>query len=285
MRTLGFVDHHLANYHADVFLRLLRTSFADRGVEVIGYESDPVPGGDWCDRNQVRRADSIDALVDEADAILILAPDDIDTHPEFARAVIRGAKPVVLDKLLATNLADARAIAELARGHGAPVLSSSALRYAVELADLLPAGPPIEAGFARGFGDWDRYGIHTLAVATRIGGFGVRRVIETGTVADRCLTLDYGDHRVTVDCHAGDNAAAALGWSGGFRVAGQWSTTKIIDHEGFYRRTLGAYLDFCAGATPDQSLDQAVELVALHAASDQSLAADGAWIEIASIVP
>jgi hypothetical protein len=282
MKTLGFVDHHLANYHADVFLRLLRSTYADRGIEVIAYESDPVADGDWCERHRVRRADSIGDVVDQADAILILAPDDLETHPDFAREVIRGDKPVVFDKLLATTLDDARWIADLARRHGAPILSSSAVRYATELADLLPAGQPIDAGFARGFGDWDRYGIHTLAVATRIGGFGVRRVIDTGTAEDRCLTLDYGSHRVTVDCRAGSNAAEALGWSGGFRSGGQWWTTKIDDHEAFYHRTLGTYLDFCSGATPDQSLDQAVELVALHAASDQSLAADGAWIEIGS---
>lgn len=282
MKTLGFVDHHLANYHADVFLRLLRTDFADRGVEVIAYESDPAGDRDWCERHQVRRAGSIAEVVDRADAILILAPDDIEVHPEFAEEAIQGPKPVVFDKLLATRLDDARRIAELAHRHGAPVLSSSALRYAVELADLLPAGQPVDAGFARGFGDWDRYGIHTLAVATRIGGFGVRRVIETGTAADRNLTLDYGGHRVTVDCRAGSNAAEVLGWSGGFRTGEQWWTTKINDHEAFYRRTFGAYLDFCAGATPDQTLEQAVELVALHAASDQSLAADGARVEIGS---
>jgi hypothetical protein len=56
---LGFVDHHLANYHADVFLKLLRSTYADRGVELIAYESDPASGDDWCDRNQVRRAASM----------------------------------------------------------------------------------------------------------------------------------------------------------------------------------------------------------------------------------
>lgn len=276
---LGFVDHHLANYHADVFLRLLRSAYADRGVEVIAYESDPAPGDDWCDRNRVPRADSIGEVVDRADAILILAPDDLDVHARFAEATLPAGKPVVFDKLLADRVVDARMIIERAAGHGAPIFSSSALRYAVELAEA-PSGQPIEAGFARGYGGWAGYGIHTLAVAARVGGFGVRRVIDTGTAEDRNLTLDYGSHRVTVDCRAGTNAGDALGWSAGYRTGGEWRTVTITDYAGFYERTLGAYLDFWAGATPDQTPQQALELVEVHAAADRSRTADGSWVEL-----
>jgi len=277
---LGFVDHHLENYHANVFLELIRTAFADRGIEVIGYESDPAAGPDWCEQHQVRRAESIEALVDQVDAILILAPDDIGTHRGFAEAAIRGARPVVFDKLLAETVEDAERIAELARRHDAPVLSSSALWYAAELAELRADDAPVESAFARGFGAWDHYGIHTLAMAARLGGSGVRRALEAGTAEDRLLVLDYGDRRVTVDCRTGANAADELGWSAGVRVGGEWRVTKISDYAGFYRRTLAAYLDFCAGAGADQGLDQALELVRLHAAADRSLAGGGSWVDL-----
>ncbi|GAB3753735.1 Gfo/Idh/MocA family oxidoreductase [Microlunatus parietis] len=276
---LGFVDHHLANYHADVFLKLLRSTYADRGVDLIAYESDPAPGDDWCDRNQVPRADSIGEVVDRADALLILAPDNLDAHAGFAEQTLPAGKPVVFDKVLADRVEDARMIFEQAAEHGTPIFSSSALRYAAELADA-PSGGPIESGFARGYGAWAGYGIHTLAVATRIGGFGVRRVIDTGTAEDRNLTLDYGSHRISVDCHGGANAGDVLGWTAGYRVGGEWRTATVADYPGFYRRTFGVYLDFCAGVTPDQTPQQAVELVAVHAAADSSLAAGGSWIDL-----
>lgn len=276
---LGFVDHHLANYHAGVFLKLLRSTYADRGVDLIAYESDPASGDDWCDRNQVRRAVSIGEVVDQADAILILAPDNLDAHVGYAAEVLPAGKPVVFDKLLADRVEDARLIIEQAAEHGAPIFSSSALRYAAELADA-PSGGPIESGFARGYGAWAGYGIHTLAVATRVGGFGVRRVIDTGTAEDRSITLDYGSHRITVDCRGGANAGDALGWSAGYRVGGEWRTATVTDFPGFYRRTFGVYLDFCAGVTPDQTPLQAGELVELLTAAERSLAAGGSWIEL-----
>jgi predicted dehydrogenase len=51
-------------------------------------------------------------------------------------AVLPAGKPVVFDKLLADRVEDARLIIEQAAEHGAPIFSSSALRYAAELADV-----------------------------------------------------------------------------------------------------------------------------------------------------
>src|SRR5699024_471782 len=176
---LALLDHHLANFHADTFHRLLGSTFADRGVEVVAaFESDPTPGTDWCADHAVARTTSLDEAVDRADALLVLAPDDLDTHLDTARRVLPAGKPVVFDKLLALDPAEAWQIVALAEQHGTRIFSGSALRYAAEADRLLDGVDPvrIQDAFARGYGAWDHYGIHTLSLAVRLGGHHITRM-------------------------------------------------------------------------------------------------------------
>lgn len=284
---LAFLDHHLANFHADTFHRLLGSTHADRGIELIAYETDPTPGGDWCAERGVTRAASLSDAVDRADALLVLAPDNLDTHLATAREVIPSGKPVVFDKLLALDPAEAWQIVELAEQHDARIFSGSALRYTAEADELLDGVAPdrIEDAFARGYGAWDHYGIHTLSLAVRLGGHGVTRMRDCGTEDSRLLVLDHGQRRTLVDCRSGDNAADELGWTGGVKVDGQWRTTRVSDANAFYTNLLGHYLDFLAGAAPESTPEQLARIVGMLAGSRTSLANDGAWVDPARPEP
>jgi len=280
---LALLDHHLANFHADTFHRLLGSTFADRGVEVVAaFESDPTPGTDWCADHAVARATSLDEAVDRADALLVLAPDDLDTHLDTARRVLPAGKPVVFDKLLALDPAEAWQIVALAEQHGTRIFSGSALRYAAEADRLLDGVDPvrIQDAFARGYGAWDHYGIHTLSLAVRLGGHHITRMRDCGTPDSRLLVLDHGERRTLVDCRTGDNAAERLGWTGGIKVDGQWRTTEVTDANAFYTNLLGHYLDFLAGAPPESSPEELARIVAMLAGSRASLAEDGGWVAL-----
>ena len=81
------------------------------------------------DKYKVKLVDSIPALCDLVDAILLESVDG-RVHLEQARQVFRSKKPVFIDKPLAASFADAKEIARLARESGTPWFSSSSLRYA-----------------------------------------------------------------------------------------------------------------------------------------------------------
>ena len=280
---LAFLDHHLANFHADTFHRLLGSTFADRGVELIAYETDPSPGSDWCADHGVTRAATLTDAVEQADALLVLAPDNLDTHLATAQQVIPSGKPVVFDKLLALDPGEAWQIVELAERHDARIFSGSALRYAAEADELLDGVDVdrIEDAFARGHGAWDHYGIHTLSLAVRLGGHDVARLRDCGTDDSRLLVLDHDDRRTLVDCRTGDNAADQLGWTGGIRVGGEWRTTRVTDANAFYTNLLGHYLDFLGGGEPESTPEQLARLVGMLAGSRTSLADDGSWVDLA----
>jgi len=280
---LAFVDHHLANFHADKFLGLLRTTFADRAVEVTAFETDPTPGRDWCADNDVPRAGSLTEVIDWADAVLVLAPDNLDTHLGFARQVLPAGKRVVFDKLIALDPVEARTIVAEAAELGTSIFSGSALRYAAEVEELLQCVDPgdITDAFARGYGVWDHYGIHTLSLGVRLGGFDIARVRDSGTDDSRVLTLDHGSRRTTIDCRTGANAPQVLGWTCGVKVGDEWRTATITQFDAFYTNLLGHYLDFLAGAEPESTPDDLARLVGVLAGSGASLAAGGDWVELA----
>ena len=253
--TLAFLDHHLDNWHAKVFLGLLRA----RGHEVVAYETDPIEG-DWCAANGVRRAATVDEAVEAADGVMLLAPDDLEAHLELALAAIPTGKPLWIDKQVAPTVEETLRVLRAAEYHATPVTSGSSLRHAAELEETLaslPLGrgrggvPEIEEGFFSGYGAWSRYGVHTVAMALRAMGGGVSRLVNVGTAAMPIVALEWADgRRAALVVAEGKDANAAFPWRFALRTEGGYVHGTVTRFDEFYRRQLDAILaDFAARAS------------------------------------
>lgn len=84
----------------------------------------------------VRIVESPERVAEACDAVMLEAADG-RVHLEWFRRIAPYGKPVFIDKPLATNSRDAEEIIRLAERCGVPVMSSSALRFAGELAQAL----------------------------------------------------------------------------------------------------------------------------------------------------
>lgn len=280
---IGFVDHHLNNYHADKFLSLVRGPLADMGAEIaIAWESDPT-GDDWCAKNDVPRARSIAEAVENSDAVMILAPDNIPDHLKLAREVLAHGKPTAIDKALAFNTADARAIVDLSKQHGTPVTSSSALAFAKELEDILGQleGEPAEI-WVTGMGEWKNYGLHTLSMALRVMGAGIERLIDTGTPSSRMVTLDYGGgKRAFVTVRAAENMWGLFPWTVGIRTSPEkYVAATIADYDAFYANLMRENIEFFRTGEGGFPGERAMALVAVLEGADESRAAGGEWVRL-----
>jgi hypothetical protein len=276
------VDHHLNNFHADVFLRLLRAGRAGADAEIVSaWESAPV-GDDWCAKNGVRRADSPEDAARDADAIMVLAPDNIEWHRDFCARVLPLGKPTFVDKYLAPTVADAREIVALAEQHNVPLLCCSALRYAEELNQLLQDAPqPITEMFARGMGQWQGYGIHSVSPIVRAMGGGAQRIVDTGVPGASFVALDYGDgRRATIDVHACENGYEVFPWQLGFRVGNRYRVTTVTQFDQFYANQMQAVTAFFASHQPDITPSEAVEIVAILEGAQRSQANGGVWVPL-----
>lgn len=129
----------------------------------------------------VEICDSIEAVVDKVDAILLESVDGRQHLDQFRRAAV--GKPVYIDKPLTTTTSDARQLIALAQETQTPIMSCSSLRYAAGIADMIQPGEvtlTCEAfGPATILADYPGlfwYGIHSVEMLFAFMGCGCKRV-------------------------------------------------------------------------------------------------------------
>jgi len=200
--NIGLIDHHLHNWHSDVFLKILNGPIGEGDMNItIAYESDPVADKeDWCKINKVKKASSPEEVVEKADAIFVMAPDNIEDHLKLGRCAYESGKQVYVDKYLSTSIADAKEIVRLCKASGSPLTSNSSLRFTPDLLDLMKklGGKKPKEVFARGYGHWHPYAIHTVTRALPIFGTKADRIINTGTEDAPNVTIADGERRCNI---------------------------------------------------------------------------------------
>ncbi|HHT28256.1 MAG TPA: Gfo/Idh/MocA family oxidoreductase [Firmicutes bacterium] len=87
------------------------------------------------EKHNIKLVDSVEAVAEESDAIFLESVDGRQHLEQFSK-IVSYKKPVFIDKPLACSVADARAIFQLAKEHGTPVFSCSAIRYGAGIADV-----------------------------------------------------------------------------------------------------------------------------------------------------
>jgi myo-inositol 2-dehydrogenase/D-chiro-inositol 1-dehydrogenase len=134
-------------------------------------------------------------VFDKSDAVMITTM--TNQHRAFAEMALEAGRPVFVDKPLATNLADARAIVDKAKATGTPIMSCSMRRYSpafVSIAEQLKNGDAGKVVSATRFephgimpGDWQdcletsgglifNFGIHCVDTLQRVMGLGAEEV-------------------------------------------------------------------------------------------------------------
>lgn len=152
------------------------------------------------DKWHVQFVDSIQDLCPLVDGLLL---ESVDGRPHLAqfREAVRCAKPVFIDKPLASTLADARAIAKLARESNVPWFSASALRFS-PIADLRTpqmtsaivwAPAPLEPHHQL---DMSWYGIHAVEMLYTLFGSGCVEVSRLSSPDSDVMTGRWKDGRL-----------------------------------------------------------------------------------------
>ncbi len=138
--------------------------------------------------NGIRLVDSIDDLLKEVDAVMLMT---FDGHPRLEQAikVLKAGKPLFVNKPFAASLKDVIAIMKASKEHNTPIFSSSPTRYlkgaqaarggdigAVLGADSY-SGAPLEPTHP----DFYWYGIHGIEILFTMMGKDCRTVQRKST--------------------------------------------------------------------------------------------------------
>lgn len=167
MYRIGFIDYFLDEWHAENYPLWIKQFSKGRFVlhGAYGDIEPPFSGrrsnAEFCRDHDIIHFTSIQDLVDACDALILLAPDNPEEHVRLARETILSDKPIFVDKTFADSEAEGKQIFEMAETYGAPLYSTSALRYA----SAYERWPDMSEGadiLSFGGGDPRQYIIHQL---------------------------------------------------------------------------------------------------------------------------
>jgi hypothetical protein len=241
------------------------------------------PGGldtrGWCEKYKVTPLGSIEEVVEKSDYLIVLSPDNPEHHEALADLALRSGKPTYVDKTFSPDLASGARMFALAEQYHTPMFSSSALRFAKELAGFPDARvnrETLETVATLGPGVFANYAVHQLEMIVALMGAGAKRVKSLSAEHALMLMIEY--------------AGGRKAWMQQLpRMPFQLSLTLrdgdgvvIPDCSDIFPRLVHATLDFFESGKPPVLKEETLEIMALLDAGRMALASYDTWIEVDS---
>lgn len=201
MKTIGFVDFYISEWHANKYPVWIQEASKKLGEEfVVKYawaEQDvsPVDGkttDEWCAEFGVQKCETLQELCEKADYIIVLVPSNPEKHLEYAKEVLKYKKNTYIDKTFAPDYATAKEIFSIAEQYGTKFFSTSALRFAEEIAGVENLRALIVSG---GGSNLEEYIIHQIEMTVKTMGVGAE-LVKVEKQGKQCVCrIAYGDMR------------------------------------------------------------------------------------------
>ena len=217
-----------------------------------------------------------------------------DDHPPHARLALEAGLPTFVDKPFANRMDDVHALVSLAAERGAPLMSCSALRYAVEvialqerMAGFGALNCAVVSGAAAGDFPDPRakhpffYGIHAVELLHTLLGGGAQAVTTRRTQRCDIGLVQYADGRQgsvnLLHRTPGLYHGAVFGAEG-------WGEAAVVDAERFYAGTLERVIGMAVSGEPPFPVTWAVEVMAVMAALVRSAEEDGRSVPLSELL-
>jgi predicted dehydrogenase len=234
----------------------------------------------------VEIVDSIDALLEKVDVVMILSIDG-RKHLEQAKPVFAAGKPVFIDKPVAGSLAEAMEIYRLAEKHNVPCFSSSALRFAPatqavlsdpQVGDILGCDAFSPCPLEPHHPDFFWYGIHGVETLFTIMGPGCRAVTRVHAENAEVAVGMWEDNRLGTfrGTRAGRHTYGAT-------VFGSKGNVQAGRFEGYEPLLVEIVKFFKTGRAP-VTAEQTLEILAFMEAADESKRQGGRPVSIKKIM-
>ena len=204
---IGFIDYFLDEFHANHYPAWLReASGGEMEVLYAFAEIDSPRGGlttdQWCAAHAIQRISAIEEIVEKSDALVVLSPDNPERHEALCQLPLQSGKRVYVDKTFADTGEAARRLFALAKAHGTPCYSASALRFAEEYRG-------IDASRVENIGSWGPgplggYSVHQIEPVVALMGPDASRVRSIGTEKWPAYVCAFRDGRQAVFSHHGE---------------------------------------------------------------------------------
>lgn len=285
MKKIGFIDCFLDEWHANNLPKWLKEATRGNEFELVMAYGDVEPTVDtkisnaaWAEKNNLILAKSIDEIVDYCDCLCVLAPANPEAHYHLAEKALMSGKPTYIDKPFAPTLAEAKAIFALAEKYNTPLFSSSSLRFADGMKEIMNfdfKSSDSALAMVKGYGgNFPEYVIHLLEMITCFIGTGAEKVIYHGAgTYEHQLMIVYPDKRT---------ASLTMLPGGPYSmVANRGLDTVFIDKmENFFENFVESLLEFFAVGTLPVEKEQTLAVAALVEAAVAAQKKPCEWIAV-----
>lgn len=237
------------------------------------------------EKMDVEVVDSIDALLDKVDVVL-LETNDGRRHLEQVLPVLQAGKRVFIDKPVAASLEDTLKIYDASKEYGIPLFSSSSLRYikgaeAVqngELGKVMGATTWSPASLEKTHPDMYWYGVHGVEALFTVMGTGCKEVYRVHTEGCDVLTGVWHDGRVGV---FRGQRAGKYGYGG--HVYGEKKSIDLGPYQGYLPLLIDIVNYFETGEMP-VTPDETIEIFAFMTAGDVSKKKGGKAVSLEKVL-
>ena len=276
MKKIGFVDYYLSQWHANNYPRFFKNVAGDRMEVAYAYAEMDSPNGittkEWGEKYGVEIVDSIEKLVELSDYIIVMAPDNPETHVRLTDIPLKSGKPVYVDKTFAFKSEEAKAIFANADAHNTPCYSSSALYFSDELAEVKREGIKKLTSF--GGGSFEIYLVHQVEQIVALMGYDAKRVMYFGNDSFPTLLIEFSDDRYAeVNFYNGQNFNMTIGYDDN-------SSVRLEVKKDFWENFTRAMADFFENPVPPVSHEQTLAVVAIIVAAIKAKNTPFEWVEI-----
>ena len=280
MKTIGFIDFYLSEWHANNYPNWIREACEKTGDDfVVKYAwaeqyVSPVDGrntDEWCKEFGVEKCETIEEVCEKADYILVLAPSNPETHLRYAEKVLKYKKNTYIDKTFAPDYATAKKMFDIAAEHGTKFFTSSALRYATELEGWDDLNALLILG---GGGNLDEYVIHQVEMLVKLMHAPAKRLRVEAQGDQYVMRVEFIDGRAATMVFS-----MAFGYSLCFDKGGLDTKFVHVTSDTF-NGLINDILRFYKTGAPSFDTAQTLEVMRIREAVIVGKEKLGEWVEL-----
>lgn len=272
---IGFVDYYLDEWHANRYPSRIKEASGGRMEVVLAYGMIDAPAGkrtnaQWCQEMGITQADSIEQVVEECDAIVVLSPDNCEMHEQLCQIPLRSGKPVYVDKTFAPDYETAKRIFDIAEQSGTPCYSTSALRFAPEYAGI----GTVKAISSWGPNSFETYAIHQLEPIMMLMKADPKRVMYLPGDKWYSMVIEFVDGRT----------ATLAGYEQGgpfmMNIAAEGGLKLIHVKSDFFKPFIENLVKFFDDPSCIVPHEDTLRIMAVRGAGLKGMEAPGTWIDL-----
>ncbi|MBQ2956749.1 MAG: Gfo/Idh/MocA family oxidoreductase [Clostridia bacterium] len=272
---IGFIDYYLDEWHANNYPAWIKDASKGEMEVTLAYGLIDGPDGrrtnaQWCADMGIAQADSIEQIIAECDAIIVLSPDNCEMHEQLCQLPLRSKKPVYVDKTFAPDYETAKRIFDIAEESGTPCYSTSALRYASEYQGI----ENVRAISSWGPNGFEIYSIHQLEPIVMLMKADAKRVMYLPGDQWYSITIEFTDGRI----------ATLTGYAQGspfmMNIACEDGAKLVEVKSDFFHEFIVQLVEFFKDPSKVVPHEETLRIMAVRGAGLKAIEAPGTWIEL-----